>query len=34
IVELPRKAVDEALLERFRANADYMQACGLLGYEA
>jgi len=34
IVEMPRKAVDGSLLERFRANGEYVRACGLLGYEA
>ena len=29
-----RKPMDEALLERFRSNDDYLQACSLLGYEA
>ncbi len=33
IVEMPRKAVDEALLDRFRANRDYQDACALLAYE-
>lgn len=33
IVELPRKAVDAALLERFRGNAEYVKACALLGYD-
>jgi hypothetical protein len=33
IVSMPRKAVDEALIERFRGNADYTKACELLGYE-
>ncbi|MEX0877115.1 MAG: hypothetical protein WD114_06620 [Phycisphaerales bacterium] len=34
IIPMPRKPVDDALVERFRANADYRQACELLGYEA
>lgn len=34
IVEMPRAVSDEGLLERFRANADYVRACELLGYEA
>lgn len=34
IVELERKEVDGALLERLRANAEYARACELLGYEA
>ncbi len=34
VVSMPRKAVEETLLERFRANADYREACALLGYEA
>jgi len=33
IVAMPRKAVDDALLARFRDNADYQRACGLLGYD-
>lgn len=33
IVAMPRKAVDPALVERFRGNADYRRACELLGYE-
>ena len=33
IVSMPRKAVDEALVEQFRANADYVRACELMGYE-
>ena len=34
IVEMPRREVEASLLDRFRANADYNEACALLGYEA
>ena len=34
IVHMPRKAVDEALVERFRGNEDYLRACAIMGYEA
>lgn len=33
IVSMPRKPVEDALVERFRANGDYRRACSLLGYE-
>ncbi len=31
---MPRKAVDEELMDRFRVCQDYERACSLLGYEA
>jgi hypothetical protein len=33
IVHMPRKKVDEELVEQFRANDDYHRACSILGYE-
>ncbi len=33
IVHMPRKEVDGALVERFRANGDYQRACAIMGYE-
>jgi len=34
IVPMPRKPVDDALLERFRGNVDYQHACDVLEYTA
>ena len=34
IVSMPRKAVDEERMERFRANEDYQKACAIMGYDS
>jgi len=34
IEPMGRKPIDDELLEKFRANAEYQRACALLGYEA